>query len=98
MNSSESGSNALEFEFVEESLSVSSTSKWSYESTFDRVAELRRILGEFGRGRRILERVVELGEDAKNVYGWTTTRPCYLACSYIERRRLVVVAIVVGVR
>jgi len=35
MNPGESGSNALEFEFVKEGLSITSTSKWSYESTFD---------------------------------------------------------------
>jgi hypothetical protein len=95
MNSGESGSNALEFEFVKESLSISSTSKWSYESTFDRVADLRRILGEFGRGRGLVELVVELGEDAEDIYGWTTTRPCYFACSDTERRRLVTVVVAV---
>lgn len=95
MNSGESGSNALEFEFVEESLPITSTPKWSYKGTFDRVAGLRRILGEFGRGSRLVERVVELGEDAKDIYGWATTRPCYFACSDTERRRLVVVAVVV---
>jgi len=41
-------------------------------------------------------RVVELGEDAKDVYGWTTTCPCYFACTDTERRRLLVVAAVVG--
>lgn len=95
MNSGESGSNALEFEFVEESLPITGTPKWSYKSTLDRVAGLRRILGEFGRGSRLVERVVKLGEDAKDVYGWTATRPCYFACSDTERWRLVVVAVVV---
>lgn len=41
-------------------------------------------------------RVVELGEDAEDVYGWTTTRPCYFACTDTERCRLLVVAVVVG--
>jgi len=41
--------------------------------------------------------VVELGEDAKDIYGWTTTGPCYFACSDTERRRLVVVIVVVVV-
>ena len=95
MNSGESGPNALEFEFVKKSLSVSGTSKWSHERTFDRVADLRRILGEFGRGRRMV-RVVELGEDAKDVYGRSTTRPCYFARTDIERRSSLVVAVVVG--
>ena len=96
MNSGESCSNALEFEFVEESLPITSTSKWSYKSTFDRVAGLRRrILGEFGRGRGLVEWVVKLGENAKDIHGWTTTRPCYFACSDTERRRLVVVTVVV---
>lgn len=45
MNSGESGSNALEFEFVKESLSVSSTSKRSDEGTLDRITDLRRIFG-----------------------------------------------------
>ena len=98
MNSRESGSNALEFKFVEESLSVTSTSEWSYKSTFDRVAGLRRILREFGRrGRGLVERVVELGEDAEDIYGWTTTGPGYFACSDAEQRGLVVAVVVVVV-
>jgi len=42
--------NALEFKFkfVKEGLSITSTSKWSYEITFDRVADLGRGFGEFG--------------------------------------------------
>ena len=93
MNSGESSSDALEFEFVKESLSISSASERSYESTFDRVTNLRGILGKFSRGRRML-RMVELGEDAEDVYGRTTTRPCYFACTDTERRRLLIVAAV----
>ena len=44
-----------------------------------------------------MERVVELGEDAKDIHGWTTTGPSYFACSDTERRGLVVVVVVVVV-
>lgn len=41
-------------------------------------------------------RVVELGEDAKNVHGWATTGPCYFPRTDVERRRLLIVAVFVG--
>jgi len=40
---------------VKEGLSITSTSKWSYEITFDRVADLRRGFGEFGGRRGLVE-------------------------------------------
>ena len=40
---------------MKEGLSITSTSKWSYEITFNRVADLRRGFGEFGGRQGLVE-------------------------------------------